>query len=321
MNRLEYDTTWQKDLDCVHGLMIIHMMFYHICGSAIYETDYYYPIVHTLSFFMAWFFFKSGMLFKKRAIADVIKRGFKRFIVPALFFSIVGYLCYLLVIHPTTTFKDEIYFVYEIGAFKGIAPIWFLLSLFCVQIIYTVLMQFGIKPAYIAVFALGFLFFNKFMGFRPLWMYNIPLGLMFFSLGQFLKKLQYDKFVVIGCLIVYLGFFFVHTRIDFLYGLFKPFVIAIPWTLAGCILINVIFKSYPKLCISPLVFFRVHAMEFLCTHMIAITLIEGTVQNFDLPVSIVAFKFIAFAFYVFALSMILYYFKLKHIQWLFGRNG
>lgn len=50
------------DLDAVHGLLVLYMMFMHLLGFAIGTVSkYYYPLTHFLSFFMAWFYFKAGM--------------------------------------------------------------------------------------------------------------------------------------------------------------------------------------------------------------------------------------------------------------------
>ena len=312
-SRLEY-------LDCAHGLMILHMMFYHLCCSILLNTQYYYPVIHTLSFFMAWFFFKSGMLFKERKLSEVFYRGLIKLIIPAVFFSIIGLTCHFFANHPQTSISAELEYAYIIGAFRGNVPIWFLFSLFIVQLLYTLTQKTKLSPAFIAFISLVWLFLNKYLGLRPIWAYNIPLGLMFYSLGHFLKDLQYKKPIVITSIIIYLALYFVHTRIDFLFGLFKPFVIAIPWVISGSILINVLFKSFSRLCIAPLRFYARHSMEFLCTHMLVFTFLEGFLKNNTLHISNQMFIFIVFSIYFIAMSLILHFFKLKHIQWMFGRG-
>ncbi|MBP5547900.1 MAG: hypothetical protein J6X58_03285 [Bacteroidales bacterium] len=315
----------QNHIDCAHGLMILHMMFYHLCGSIIQDTPYYYPLLHTFAFFMAWFFFKSGMFYKDRKIKEVLLLGLKRLVIPALIFSLIGFVCYLIAKRPETTFSNEIDYLYVVGAFRGIGPMWFLTSLYLVQIVYSLIFLINkthkthLNPAIIAVISFAWLFFNKYLGLRPLWAYNIPLGLLFYSLGHLFKELQYNRIVVIVCIVIYSGFYFIHTNIDFMFGRFKPFVIAIPWALAGCILINVLFKFIPFICVAPLRFFQKHAMEFLCTHMIIITIAEGYLQHNEKLISNVAFELIVFTAYLVVFSLILHFFKLQHIQWMFGR--
>lgn len=336
----------QDHLDCAHGLMILHMMFYHLCGSTIYNTPYYYPVIHTLSFFMAWFFFKSGMLYKNRQFGEVLRLGFKRLFIPAVVFATIGLICHLIANHPQTSIPNELEYAYIFGAFRGNGPIWFLFTLFAIQLLYNLICYLLSKlslitkickktlvvqivdniqkkqrePALIAIIALVWLFLNKYLGCSPLWAYNIPLGLMFFSFGQLFKKLQYYKTVIIISAIIYFGLYFVHTKIDFLFGTFKPFVIAIPWVLSGSILLNVLFKSFPRICIPPLRFYARHSMEFLCTHMLVFTFLEGFLKNNTLHISNQMFIFIVFSIYFIAMSLILHFFKLKHIQWMFGRK-
>ena len=52
-----------KDLDFVGGILICHMILGHICQWA--DMDYKGDCV--LYFFMPWFFYKSGMFFKKNS--------------------------------------------------------------------------------------------------------------------------------------------------------------------------------------------------------------------------------------------------------------
>ena len=322
------------------------MMFYHLCGSTLYNTPYYYPAIHTLSFFMAWFFFKSGMLYKNRRFSEVLRLGFKRLFIPAVVFATIGIVCHLIANHPHTSFSNELEYAYIIGAFRGNGPIWFLFTLFAIQLLYNLIcnlltnlslfakaskihlvVQFVVciqkkhlVPILIALIALVWLFLNKLLGCRPLWAYNIPLGLMFFSLGHFFKDVQYNRVVIFLSAIIYWGLYFVHTNIDFLFGTFKPFVIAIPWVISGSILINVLFKSFSRLCIAPLRFYARHSMEFLCTHMLVFTFLEGFLKNNTLHISNQMFIFIVFSIYFIAMSLILHFFKLKHIQWMFGRS-
>ena len=313
-------TEKQDHLICAHGLMILHMMFTHICASTIFDSPYYYAIRHTLSFFMAWFFFKSGMLYKERKITDVLLLSFKRLIIPAIVFSIIGFIYYFLSNTPETTLSNELRHFYAYGSFNGNFPLWFLFSLFVVQVEYSVIKKCHIPSLIIAILALSMYYICKYIGFRPYIVYNSSLGLFFYAMGNALKDLQYKKQIIIVCIFVYICLYLIHFEIDFLYYIFKPAVIAFPWALAGCILTNVLFKSFPCLCISPLRFFGIHAMEFYCTHIVIIYLIEDVFKSTNLHIPFVAFMSISFALYLIAFSLILHFFKFKHIQWMFGRS-
>lgn len=311
--------TRQDHLDCAHGLMILHMMFFHLCDETIVGTPFYYPILHTLSFFMAWFFFKSGMFYREREILDVIKTGFKKLIIPAVVFSIFGFAFYWLTVNPHATISDEINHFYVFGSVHGHTPIWFLFSLFAVQLSFAVLSKCRLNPAIIAILSLGLYFSSKYIGFRPYWIYNTLLGLLFYSLGLLLKEHQYNRIATVICIALYFGLYFFHTDIDFQYGKFKPFAIAIPWALAGCILTNTLFKTVPRLCVAPISFFGRHAMEFYCTHIIVLYAIRILVNPYTLSTTDIFFIFLLFAFYIIIFAIILHFFKLKYIQWMFGK--
>ena len=297
------------------------MMIYHLCVSIKDNYEALYPILHTLSFFMAWFFFKSGMFFKERPLFETIQQCIKKLIVPYVVFSIVAFVIYYIVKLPAVDFSFEWKILYLFGSLIHNMPLWFLFSLFAVQITYSILHKCKLNPYIIAGLSLSLFFMNKAIGFRPYWMLNIPLGLLFYSLGQIFKDIQYKPIVIIISLFVYFGLYFVYSYIDFSVGKITPIYVAIPWSLAGCMLINVLFKSFPQFCITPLRFFGKHAMEFFCTHIIFLDLFEHIVEHKELIISDTAFKIIAFTAYLIVLSIVLHFCKLKHFQWLFGRRN
>ncbi len=280
-----------------------------------------YYFLDPLSFFMAWFFFKSGMFYKERCFKDEIILGLKKLLIPALSFSIIGYVCYISINHLCFSLSQELNAFYLFGAFHGNIPLWFLFSLFVIKIIYHFSQKYHIKSYLIIFFSLGLFFLNKAIGFRPYWTYYIPLGLLFYALGHSLRDIQYNPKLIIICIIIYVGLFFFRKDIDFLFGKFIPAIIAFPWALSGCILINSLFKYIPTLCIKPLRFLGKHAMEYYCTHFIVVSLIGLlTINNNSLYQSI-AFEFLIFATYIISFALIIHFSKLKHIQWMFGRSN
>ena len=67
-------------LDNVCGLLIIHMIF--ICHQPLfcnYTDSAVEFVLKLLSFFMAWFFFKAGMVYKERPVKEeILPDGAKR---------------------------------------------------------------------------------------------------------------------------------------------------------------------------------------------------------------------------------------------------
>ena len=326
MEMIKTSQSHQTHIDCAQGLMILHMMLYHLCADTINNTPLHYHLLHPLSFFMAWFFFKSGMFYKEKKLKDTFLDGIRKCIIPYIIFSIIGFLVYYFTEYPTTSISLEWDFFYVFGAFRGNMPLWFLLSLFLVQLLYSLVQKCRIKPIYIAIISLGLLILNKEIGFRPYIMKNVPLGLLFYALGQILKDIQYKRIFIIISLFVYFGLYFIHTDIDFLWGKLVPEYVAIPWALSGCILLNALFKFIPLICVSPLKFLGTHSMEFYCTHIIIIYIIEVIfIKQLSLHTSIglpyILFEFISFAIYVLLLSSIIRFYKPKHFQWIFGKKA
>ena len=146
-------------LDAVCGLMIIYMIYGHICLWSGVEQIELFP--RLLFYFMPWFFFKSGMFFREKTLKKEFVNGVKKLIVPYIVFSIIGQLvfylmwiakgetsCQLYILAPLRTLLHE-------GAVVGNSPLWFLLSLFCVKIIF--------DEIYVKFHNLGgiFLFFSQ----------------------------------------------------------------------------------------------------------------------------------------------------------------
>ena len=79
-------------LDSVCGLMTGYMIFGHIwslCGMS--STEFTDAIGSVLSFFMPWFFFKSGLFFRPCNFTSLIKKDFRRLLIPFVVFSTIGW--------------------------------------------------------------------------------------------------------------------------------------------------------------------------------------------------------------------------------------
>lgn len=75
-------------LDFIAGLLILYMIFpVHVLSQTGLERYNYLSSV--FFFFMAWFFYKAGMFFKPTDCKTVLKKTFKRLIVP--FFCLFVY--------------------------------------------------------------------------------------------------------------------------------------------------------------------------------------------------------------------------------------
>lgn len=141
-----------SSLDTIAGIMTIYMIYIHICPWVGIS-----PLPHVgkfLFFFMAWFFYKSGMFFHNISFSECYKKGIQRLMIPYIIFSIIGWFMFFI----RDVIKQEIteqYFINSLrqilheGAVAGNAPLWFLFTLFCVRIIFYLvhkLKQYSVIP-------------------------------------------------------------------------------------------------------------------------------------------------------------------------------
>ena len=79
-------------LDSVAGLLIIYMILIHI-----FQWSDLRDVIHSywllpLSFFMSWFFYKSGMFYKDKTCKELLVGGGKKLLIPYVVFSLVGHI-------------------------------------------------------------------------------------------------------------------------------------------------------------------------------------------------------------------------------------
>ncbi len=148
-------------LDNICGLLIVHMIFVvHqplFCKYSNSSIDF---ALELLSFFMAWFFFKAGMMFRERPLKEVIRFSAKRLLVPYMAFLALGFMIqalaqYVRGYNPLALdfLKEQfLHVLYNEGLYPTLAC-WFLLSLFVVRVAYSVLMSVNlISPPHHAIF-------------------------------------------------------------------------------------------------------------------------------------------------------------------------
>jgi fucose 4-O-acetylase-like acetyltransferase len=136
----ENDKTREWYLDSACGILLLHMILIHICQWS-KTIDYYIFIKHLFAFFMPWFFFKAGMFYKSRPMKEEGVKSFKRLIVPFIVFSAIGTLVLwtkqiVLSTFSVRSFLDLASEMVRVGGVEGNPPMWFLLSLFAVKMIF-----------------------------------------------------------------------------------------------------------------------------------------------------------------------------------------
>lgn len=108
---------------------------------------------------------------------------------------------------------------------------------------------------------------------KPLWIVNVPTGILFYSLGcglkdfQNKKKIVYISFVIYMCVMLFYPSIVDFRSMQLLKGNFYLWLLA---SVAGIVLINICAKRLPKS--NFLQFIGKHSMSFYVSHWILLEL-------------------------------------------------
>jgi len=191
-----------ESLDMVSGVMVLWMMIFHLFQWAeITDSLFYKTVLQWLFFFLPWFYFKSGMFFKPdsdNSIIEYTKKRVNAILYPLLIWFAIGYLIQwpeLIIVYKRPLWKilvSPLYNFLRYGSTPGNNPLWFLFSLFFVQIV----SFYVIRIRYYYIFVLLLLSAGILLEVHsivlPLCATTIPLGLFFYIAG-FLYSKYYIK--------------------------------------------------------------------------------------------------------------------------------
>lgn len=252
-------------LDSVSAILLIHMIVGHCCQWSQTYT-YYISWTYWLNFFMPWFFFKAGMFFKRRPLAEEFHKSFHRLLIPYICFTILGtfILWIKLIANHELTFRSilsPVASILKTGAAHGNLALWFLLSLFCVRIIFCLISS-KIATAnrlstkylwggYLALACCVFLpvyYILDINGIRyPLYISNISSGMMFFTIGYLLRNHVSTKYETLALLVVYvIMIVYLPMEVDMRSGHLNKgfFVLWVPISVTGILAINGVFHNF-----------------------------------------------------------------------------
>ncbi len=195
-NRIEY-------IDWLSGLLIVHMILGHISQSAYADVEkaaFFEIINRLLFFFMPWFFFKSGMFYKRNSNQkDFIEKSYKHLLVPFVVFSLIGEPLYWVHIAFTEHYDKWQWYLASIksifiqGSLKGNGPLWFLLSLFLIRVFYNyIAVNVPIKCALLGISVMFLCLVHYYQISVWLSITHTISGLLFFTLGDLMRKSQYN---------------------------------------------------------------------------------------------------------------------------------
>jgi fucose 4-O-acetylase-like acetyltransferase len=205
-----------KYLDAIAGLLIVRMILGHMFQCCyLTGTNTYYWMNLLFSFFMPWFFYKSGMLFTPNNQTNYYnsisycKNKARKILLPWLVFSVIGEIFRIIGLLLSRDYNWIHYLLSPIksflcfGALGGNLPLWFLTSLFVVYIVNYFITKWRWN---ILLITLGCIIaaaiFQK-VGFKyPATISSSLIGLSFYGLGRILKEKQFRPFIVIPSTII-----------------------------------------------------------------------------------------------------------------------
>ena len=170
-------------IDVVAGIMICWMILGH-CNyfSPGHKLEFYKYI----SFFMPYFYYKSGWFFKPTSQKALIKKDTNKLICYYVFFSVLGVIVWSILRIPegnslSSSFKIAFAQFIRNGSFSGNGALWFLLSLFLVRQIANNVLKYKFSSFFTPLICFGFAYGLFKLGWHEhsWWLGNVFSGLCF----------------------------------------------------------------------------------------------------------------------------------------------
>lgn len=294
-------TTRNRYYDIEAGILLCYMIFCHVAQWANMQDA---PVSNLLKniffFFMPFFFFKGGVYFVNTDTNKIVRNSFKRLMIPYIVFSLMGHClqCVHLILTENLSLQTAVLFplleVLKYGSVKGNLALWFLLSLYCVRVLFSVMVK-RVAPTVIFLFFASIsTILNTLDLTIPYYCENIPAGLMFFSAGYVMKEWQYHRTVIFVCALTYLSIFLfgypvVHMRDNSLVSGYY-----IHWIYASIIsiilLANILKRTEYLSVFAPFAYLGRNSMHYYVAHWMVLTLVMIVyIDILNLPVDSIYF--------------------------------
>lgn len=308
-------------IDTISGILIIYMILRHCMQRTNTQESYLYDSIKYLSFFMPWFFYKSGMFYRCESLKSIINGGGK-LLYPFCCFGLVGHILECLRLWQDGVNQLGPYIVTPVmqlvkqGSFYGNLPLWFLLTLFIVKVLacrYCQYRNWAIVVAIVVIF-LSFLL-NRIDLEYPYYLSNVLSGMFFYTMGCLLRQKQYSKMILLTSIIIYLIVGIIcYTQVDMRsnrvsegeYALWPLF------SLSGIIILNNIFKL-ANVKVACLVYIGKNSMDFYVTHWLIISSVLLMLKQFGFPD-------IGFSALIITVLALLIFYSIKHIAFSYARR-
>ncbi len=276
-------TNRNNSLDIVGGILVIYMILGHaFLWSHTQNHEIYLFLRRYLFFFMAFFFYKSGMFYTKKSVEDVISRGVHKFIYPFVVYMLMGEAVRCLRLYIQEGDINILhYIVYPFisivgrGGPSGNVPLWFLLALFFTQCVVAVSDKYNVSRLKLLVgsFVVAIFYYllkNKLPIPMPPCLIEIAMGVVFFVIGNLMKDKQNESRVLIVCIMIYTAIvIMMPSYYDFRKGSMSNgnLVMWVISSIAGIIVFNNFFKLKVFESFKMSLIGR-YSMQFFCFHWV-----------------------------------------------------
>lgn len=316
-------------IDFAAGVMILWMIIYHaLCYSWGFDLREYWDVTDIsllpqgvkalinsdgrleainpcvffpyLSFFMPWFFYKSGHFFRKQPIKEQVTKDTHKLLRTFVIWSAIGYVLFLVfgLLQHTLTLRSATYSIarglFLTGKVPINEPLWFLLTLFGVRAIANLILPdkdsklslvwiLAIVLVGYIVSYLAYLFKHPLL---PLWIANGASGLAFFALGYGLSRYESKWWIIVPCFAVYVLCCFVgFPMVDMIFNklLAGKFLLWIPVAFCGIVTFNSFCRLiYRYIAIKPMDIVGQNAMPIYVTHILIALTCTFILEYFDM---------------------------------------
>ena len=317
-----------RHIDLGAGIMILWMIIYHaLCYAWSFDLSDYWGIsnltqlpkgLHAyvnsdgqieiinpcvffpyLSFFMPWFFYKSGQFFQKRQWKEHVTKDARKLLRTFVIWSVIGYVMFLMfgMLQQALTLRSATYSIvrglFLTGKVPINEPLWFLLTLFGVRLMANIILpKKGEKYYYLKIFAFAIIgYVAAYLAYRinyrllPYWVANGAAGFSFFVLGYGLKEKENKWWLIIPCLVVYLvcciiGF----PMVDMMYNklLAGNYLLWFPVALCGIVTFSTICRFTCKyISVRLIEIVGQNAMTIYVTHILIVLTLQFVITYFE----------------------------------------
>ena len=204
-------------IDVIAGILIIWMVTSHyLTFFGVQKDDYSATrfLQNALYFFMPWFYFKSGMFYRRETKTNMLRKTSKNLLRPFILYSIYGTAIGMIAFlvkgeNPIYLIISELYFLIHWGSTEWNAALWFLLSLFVVRNIHN---AFCNHTKILCAISFILSIAHYYIIDHSLWYIggNILTGMWFYDLGVCLRDKQYSKSLAIISSVFYAVSVFVY---------------------------------------------------------------------------------------------------------------